>query len=54
MSDGIDYKELLLKYIAHIKFYEGEDYLSEGYIHGSPSLNDYDLMLIQDLIESAQ
>lgn len=49
---GVDYKELLLKYIEHVTFYEGINYLSEVFIHGSPSLTDYDLELINELLRN--
>jgi hypothetical protein len=39
-------KELFKKYISHIVFYEGRDYLGESYTHGSPTLTDNDAVLI--------
>lgn len=38
----IDYKDLLIKYIKHIQFEEGIDYLSEGYIDDSGAFTEED------------
>jgi hypothetical protein len=39
-------KELFKKYISHIVFYEGIDYLEEYYTNGSSGLSDNDAVLI--------
>ena len=39
-------KELFKKYISHIVFYEGIDYLEECYTNGSSGLSDNDAELI--------
>lgn len=45
-----DYKELLIKYVNHIKFHEGIDYLSEGRAVDSKELSETEIKQIQGIL----